>query len=97
MTPLFDVKVRISYLTFHNSQLHPRFDAMNPNANLGVLLVEFFELYGKNFTYKDTEIKIRDGGCYVAREDIQDDCRRSFLYVEDPLTNGTFIFNKYMY
>ncbi|KAJ4927811.1 hypothetical protein JOQ06_015613 [Pogonophryne albipinna] len=38
-------------------QLHPRIDARNPNENLGVLLIEFFELYGRHFNYLKTGIR----------------------------------------
>ncbi|XP_054153059.1 terminal nucleotidyltransferase 4B-like [Oppia nitens] len=70
-------------------QLHPRNDAQNLKANLGVLLLEFFELYGRCFNYYRVGIRIKDGGSYVAKSDIQKqmdpDYRPSILCIEDPL------------
>lgn len=73
-------------------QLHPREDACSPDANYGVLLIEFFELYGRHFNYLKTGIRIKDGGSYVAKDDVQksmlDGYRPSMLYIEDPLQPG---------
>ncbi|KAM6063759.1 terminal nucleotidyltransferase 4B isoform 2-T2 [Theristicus caerulescens] len=73
-------------------QLHPREDACVPNANYGVLLIEFFELYGRHFNYLKTGIRIKDGGSYVAKDEVQksmlDGYRPSMLYIEDPLQPG---------
>ncbi|XP_063294567.1 terminal nucleotidyltransferase 4B isoform X1 [Pelobates fuscus] len=73
-------------------QLHPREDACSPEANYGVLLIEFFELYGRHFNYLKTGIRIKDGGSYVAKDDVQktmlDGYRPSMLYIEDPLQPG---------
>ncbi|KAM8893706.1 terminal nucleotidyltransferase 4B [Spinachia spinachia] len=69
-------------------QLHYREDVSSPNINIGVLLIEFFELYGRHFNYLKTGIRIKDGGCYVAKDDVQrnmDGYRSSMLYIEDPL------------
>ncbi|KAK5873628.1 hypothetical protein PBY51_018653 [Eleginops maclovinus] len=70
-------------------QLHYREDVCSPNINIGVLLIEFFELYGRHFNYLKTGIRIADGGCYVAKDDVQknmmDGYRPSMLYIEDPL------------
>ncbi|KAM9409637.1 terminal nucleotidyltransferase 4B [Pholidichthys leucotaenia] len=70
-------------------QLHYREDVCGPNINFGVLLIEFFELYGRNFNYLKTGIRIKDGGCYVAKDEVQkhmlDGYRPSMLYIEDPL------------
>ena len=52
-------------------QLHTRVDPSKANANLGVLLVEFFECYGKHFNYFKCGIRVRDGGSVVSKEDIQ--------------------------
>ena len=51
-------------------QMHPRQESKLPNANLGVLLIEFFELYGRNFNYQRTGIKIRNGGCYCSKDEV---------------------------
>ncbi|OXB83971.1 UNVERIFIED_CONTAM: hypothetical protein H355_015482, partial [Colinus virginianus] len=73
-------------------KLHPREDACTPNANYGVLLIEFFELYGRHFNYLKTGIRIKDGGSYVAKDEVQksmlDGYRPSMLYIEDPLQPG---------
>ncbi|XP_069814385.1 terminal nucleotidyltransferase 4A isoform X2 [Dendropsophus ebraccatus] len=70
-------------------QLHPRIDARRANENLGMLLIEFFELYGRNFNYLKTGIRIRDGGAYIAKEEIMkamaNGYRPSMLCIEDPL------------
>uniref|UniRef100_A0A3Q3RQ56 Terminal nucleotidyltransferase 4A n=1 Tax=Mastacembelus armatus TaxID=205130 RepID=A0A3Q3RQ56_9TELE len=70
-------------------QLHYREDVSNPNINIGVLLIEFFELYGRHFNYLKTGIRITDGGSYVAKDEVQknmmDGYRPSMLYIEDPL------------
>lgn len=70
-------------------QLHPRQDAQYPQANLGVLLLEFFELYGRFFNYYKVGIRIRDGGSYVSKNEIQkqmgSNYRPSILCIEDPL------------
>lgn len=73
-------------------QLHCREDVCSSNANLGVLLIEFFELYGRHFNYLKTGIRIKDGGSYVAKDEVQkgmlDGYRPSMLYIEDPLQPG---------
>uniref|UniRef100_A0A1A8FTQ2 Terminal nucleotidyltransferase 4A n=1 Tax=Nothobranchius korthausae TaxID=1143690 RepID=A0A1A8FTQ2_9TELE len=73
-------------------QLHPRIDARNPNQNLGVLLIEFFELYGRQFNYLKTGIRIRNGGSYVSKEEMMkaltNGNRPSMLCIEDPLDPG---------
>jgi len=38
------------------------------NPNLGVMLLEYFELYGKNFHYAVLGISIRNGGSYFQRD-----------------------------
>ncbi|CAG9860616.1 unnamed protein product [Phyllotreta striolata] len=71
-------------------QLHPRQENVRTNnANLGVLLIEFFELYGRKFNYIKTGIRIRDGGNYLDKDEMQkemtDGHRPSMLCIEDPL------------
>ncbi|XP_075683037.1 terminal nucleotidyltransferase 4A isoform X3 [Rhinoderma darwinii] len=70
-------------------QLHPRIDARRANENLGMLLIEFFELYGRTFNYLKTGIRIRNGGAYIAKEEIMkamaNGYRPSMLCIEDPL------------
>ena len=64
-------------------QLHPRNAANDPDANLGVLLIEFFELFGRNFNYMKTAITVLDGGSYFSKEDIPDH-ENAILYIVDP-------------
>lgn len=76
-------------------QLYPRQDGFGTERNLGVLLIEFFELYGRKFNYMKTAIRIKDGGTYISKEEIQKDMidghRPSILCIEDPLTPGNDI------
>lgn len=75
-------------------QLHPRHKVYE-NANLGVLLMEFLELYGRKFNYMKTGISIKNGGRYIPKEELQremiDGHRPSLLCIEDPLTPGNDI------
>lgn len=75
-------------------QLHPR-QTSYANANLGVLLLEFLELYGRKFNYMKTGISIKSGGRYIPKEELQremvDGHRPSLLCIEDPLTPGNDI------
>ena len=75
-------------------QLHPREDTSKQNPNLGVLLTEFFELYGRNFNYLKTAIRIKNGGAYLPKEEVSKEMengyRPSMLCIEDPLKAGTF-------
>ncbi|KAK2085028.1 Terminal nucleotidyltransferase 4A [Saguinus oedipus] len=84
--------VRAADLIKDFTKLHPREDACIPNTNYGVLLIEFFELYGRHFNYLKTGIRIKDGGSYVAKDEVQknmlDGYRPSMLYIEDPLQPG---------
>ncbi|XP_046609764.1 terminal nucleotidyltransferase 4B-like isoform X1 [Neodiprion virginianus] len=84
------VLMTISFL-----QLHPRQNAYCPKANLGVLLIEFLELYGRKFNYVKTGIRVKDGGTYISKEEVQRDMidghRPSLLCIEDPLAPGNDI------
>lgn len=75
----------ISFLQMHRRKL----EAMRSDVNLGVLLIEFFELYGRKFNYMHTGIRIKDGGRYINKEEMQKDMvdghRPSLLCIEDPL------------
>ena len=55
-------------LTF--SQHHARRDGRTLRSNLGVLLIEFFELYGRNFNYTNTGIGVKDGGTYFSKQEV---------------------------
>ena len=71
-------------------QLHPRYCATDTNANLGVLLIEFFELYGRNFNYMKTGISLTEGGYYFSKEELTQEPEYSgenaFLYIKDPIS-----------
>jgi non-canonical poly(A) RNA polymerase PAPD5/7 len=59
------------------------------NPNLGVLLIEFFELYGVKFNYMHIGLRICDGGAYKRKEELMHDMdsayKQSLLCIEDPL------------
>jgi len=85
------VLMTISFL-----QLHPRYDARQTRSNLGVLLLEFFELYGLNFNYNNVCIRIKDGGRYIQksefyRSEVKQRCPDKGLSIEDPTTRGNDI------
>eukprot|EP00126_Sphaerothecum_destruens_P015576 Sdes_comp9598_c0_seq1m1081 len=70
-------------------QLHPRLQSPQnlEGVNLGVLIIEFFELYGLNFNYHTTAISVRNGGFYFSKEDRDwyEEYRPLTLCIEDPL------------
>ena len=70
-------------------QLHPRRMATDEDANLGVLLIEFFELYGRLFNYKNTGIRVTDGGSYFLKKHHSSYFEENslLLFIEDPLDN----------
>ncbi|KAK0496784.1 hypothetical protein EDD18DRAFT_1163932 [Armillaria luteobubalina] len=47
-------------------QMHPKIrrGEIDVDANMGVLVMEFFELYGCYFNFNDVGISVRDGGTY---------------------------------
>ena len=59
--------------------------------NLGVLLIEFFELYGVNFNYFKTGICVTDGGSYFSKEEAQRNMtcgyQTNLLCIQDPLNS----------
>ncbi|XP_061572402.1 terminal nucleotidyltransferase 4A-like [Cololabis saira] len=73
-------------------QLHPRIDTRRANINLGILLIEFFELYGRDFNYLKTGIRVKNGGAYLSKEEMLkamgNGNRPSMLCIEDPLQPG---------
>ncbi|KAG8813633.1 hypothetical protein FRB91_000860 [Serendipita sp. 411] len=50
--------------------MHPkvRLGEINPSENLGVLVVEFFELYGFFFNYNGVGVSINNGGSYFLKK-----------------------------
>uniref|UniRef100_A0A8C4GU64 Terminal nucleotidyltransferase 4A n=1 Tax=Dicentrarchus labrax TaxID=13489 RepID=A0A8C4GU64_DICLA len=73
-------------------QLHPRIDTRRTNINLGILLIEFFELYGRDFNYMRTGIRVKYAGAYLSKEDMLkamgNGNRPSMLCIEDPIQPG---------
>ncbi|KAN0061080.1 hypothetical protein ACQY0O_006815 [Thecaphora frezii] len=69
-------------------QLHPKVQRgeIDPARNLGVLFLEFLELYGKNFGYDTCGISIRGKGGYFskARRGWKDERKPFMLCIEDP-------------
>ncbi|XP_077431337.1 terminal nucleotidyltransferase 4A-like [Vanacampus margaritifer] len=72
-------------------QLHPRIDTRRANINLGILLIEFFELYGRDFNYMKMGIRV-NGGAYLSKEEMLkamgNGNRPSMLCIEDPIQPG---------
>ena len=70
-------------------QLHPRNLASDPTTgNLGVLLIEFFELYGRQFNYMKVGISVSNGGLYFSKEalGINGTGENGLLFIQDPLS-----------
>ncbi|PKI84475.1 hypothetical protein MVES_001808 [Malassezia vespertilionis] len=69
-------------------QLHPKIqrEEIVPEKNLGTLLMELLELYGKNFGYDESGITVRGmGGYFNKRQRGWYDGRKPFLLsIEDP-------------
>ncbi|KAI0273533.1 hypothetical protein BC834DRAFT_816368 [Gloeopeniophorella convolvens] len=68
-------------------QMHPkvRRGEIDPARNLGVLVMEFFELYGYYFNYHEVGISLRDGGTYFSKAQRGwMDYKQSLLSIEDP-------------
>lgn len=73
-------------MVYHFLKLHPRVSTGNISVmdNLGTLLIEFFELYGRNFSYDDLVIAINS----------DDDSPKYLLKSRHPvLTTGRGIFS----
>jgi len=62
----------LSLMVISFLQLHARTDTRLPSdqTNLGVLLLEFLELYGHKFNYDSLAISVREGGNYFAKSDL---------------------------
>jgi DNA polymerase sigma len=50
-------------------------------VNLGVLLIEFFELYGRKFNYLKTGIRIKGDGSYISKEEVRHYCKFSSMQI----------------
>ncbi|XP_004225899.2 uncharacterized protein LOC101243288 isoform X2 [Ciona intestinalis] len=72
-------------------QTHPRSDSRDITNNLGVMLLEFLELYGRHFNYQSLCICVKNKG-YITKEEFRkqmdNGCQPSLLSIEDPLTLG---------
>lgn len=59
---------------------------------MGILLIEFFELYGHDFNYMKTGIRVKNGGAYLSKEEMLKTMgngnRPSVLCIEDPVQPG---------
>ena len=68
--------------------MHPKIrrGEIDPSKNLGVLVLEFFELYGCYFNYTETGVSLRSGGMYFSkRARGWFDPRKAYLLsIEDP-------------
>lgn len=71
--------------------MHPLVQArrIDPLVNLGVLVIEFFELYGYSFNYSNVKISVTQGGSYIHRgsaDSSQNERLRLFLI--NPIAGG---------
>ncbi|AGO12154.1 AaceriAEL207Wp [[Ashbya] aceris (nom. inval.)] len=78
-------------LAYSFLKLHPRIICrdIEPLQNLGVLLIDFFELYGKNFGYDDVGIAVSEAGAsYINKKEYPEltrNLRGTFnLVIQDP-------------
>jgi len=75
-------------------QLHPRHRP--DTANLGVLLMEFLDLYGRRFNYSAVCISVAEGGRYLPLAELDWQDLPTTLALQDPLnpsnniTSGSF-------
>lgn len=89
-------------LVYSFLRLHPRIvtNDIKPLENLGVLLIDFFELYGKNFGYDDVAIHVSTHDARYSSKDSNPDIANSrsrfSLVIQDPgdptnnITRGSF-------
>jgi predicted nucleotidyltransferase len=79
----------VSMLQHHKRrrQHQHRSSDQQPEASLGMLLYEFFDLYGRSFNYATTGISVKDGGTYFrkAQRGWCNEQRPMSLAVENPL------------
>ncbi|KAJ2821485.1 hypothetical protein GGI24_004201 [Coemansia furcata] len=90
----------ITLLAVSMLQMHPRIlsGGLDIAKNLGVLLIEFFELYGKRFNYDNVCISVLEKGQYLdkRRKGFYNLTQPYLLSVEDPcdqsndVTKGTY-------
>lgn len=69
-------------------QMHPKIrrGEIDAEQNLGVLVMEFFELYGCYFNYEEVGISVRNGGSYFSKRQRgwYDFTKKNLLSIEDP-------------
>jgi non-canonical poly(A) RNA polymerase PAPD5/7 len=69
-------------------QMHPKIrrGEIDAEKNLGVLVMEFFELYGCYFNYEEVGISVRNGGSYFSKRQRgwYDFTKKNLLSIEDP-------------
>ncbi|PVF95943.1 Nucleotidyltransferase [Serendipita vermifera] len=74
-------------------QLHPkiRLGEIDPSENIGVLLVEFFELYGQHMNYQNVGISLNKGGAYFLKmqKGWLDMSKPWLLSISDPTDDST--------
>ncbi|KAG6915743.1 hypothetical protein DXG01_010040 [Tephrocybe rancida] len=85
-------------------QMHPKIrrGEIEADDNLGVLVLEFFELYGCYFNYSEVGISVREGGTYFNKRQRgwYDYYKQELLSIEDPadpsndISKGSFAFPK---
>ncbi|KAJ2413108.1 hypothetical protein H4218_003150 [Coemansia sp. IMI 209128] len=90
----------ITLLAVSMLQMHPRIlsGGLDIHKNLGVLLIEFFELYGKRFNYDNVCISVLEKGQYLdkRRKGFHNLTQPYLLSIEDPcdktndVTKGTY-------
>ncbi|KAK9325672.1 hypothetical protein V1517DRAFT_284849 [Lipomyces orientalis] len=81
-------------------QMHPKIASgeIVPEENLGVLLIQFLELYGKNFNYDVVGISVTGNGAYFDknRDRVLENRNRYSLAIRDPndptnnISRGTY-------
>lgn len=80
----------LTLLVVNFLQQHSRENAKKDGENLGVLLLEFFELYGRQFNYETCGIRIRDEAGYIPIDTLRKQMnahgtKYGPLCIEDPL------------
>ena len=88
------ILMTVSFLQQHK-RVTPLMGEGQQRVNLGVLLIEFFELYGRKFNYDKLCIRVKEGGTYIKKEEMAAAMKSesgvpkyypNFLSIEDPLT-----------
>ncbi|KAF7979571.1 hypothetical protein HWV62_41856 [Athelia sp. TMB] len=84
------VCLAVSFLQMHPKLRRGEIDA---SENLGVLVMEFFELYGCYFNYEQTGISVNRGGSYFNKVNRgwQNHLKKGLLSIEDPTDSSNDI------